>query len=492
MNRRNFLKKCSFMVAVAAIVVSSANAGVRLANSTMNTLIGKRRPNIIHILADDQGYGEVGCYGQQLIETPSLDRLAAEGMRFTQHYAGNAVCAPSRCTLLTGLHQGHAYIRGNYEYNSYQWALGSEGRNDRTIGHVFQEAGYVTGCIGKWGMGGPDTSGEPGRMGFDHFYGYLGQVQAHSYYPGHLWRCTEGNITSVQESLPVDGISYSHDLLTKEALWFISNYKDRPFFLHIPYTIPHTAYSVPDQAQYEGLDWGNENWNIHAAMISRMDGDIGKIMDLVKELGLDEDTIIIFTSDNGPIDTQALDDFFDTNGGLRGMKRDLYEGGVREPFIARWPGKIKAGSVTDHISTFWDFYPTCCDILGVEPPKVLNSSNQLVETDGISYLPTLLGRPDLQQQHDYVYWEFYEENGKQAIRQGDWKMVRLNVKSYSTESAYLSDTATSNIKLYNLATDPDENNNLSSTNTAKRDELKNLIVEAHTKSGLAKFQFPWE
>ncbi len=487
MNRRIFLKKFSMASGAALGLSSSLNAATSLKNNATQIRFGRKRPNVIYIMADDLGYGDIGCYGQQLIETPNVDKLAAEGMRFTQHYAGDTVCAPTRCVLLTGLHTGHSYIRGNYEYNSYQWPLQTW---TRTVGHEFQEEGYVTGCIGKWGLGGPNTAGEPGRQGIDHFYGYLGQVQAHSYYPNHLWRSREGDATSTQA--PLETGTYSHDSMTEEALWFLETYKDRPFFLYLPYTIPHTKFQVPDLGQYADKEGWSDNQKIQAAMISRMDRDIGRIMKMLKSLGLDDNTLVMFTSDNGPHGQGSTLDFFNANGPLRGKKRDMYEGGVRVPMVARWPGKVKPGAMSDHISAFWDLYPTCCDLLGVKPPKVYWSDQTEHDVDGISFLPTLLGKNSQQQQHDYLYWEFYEQNGKQAIRQGKWKLVRLNVQNYSSETEYLEDVSPSNLGLYDLEADIAESDNLVADNPAKTQELKDLIVQAHTRSPLSKFQFGWE
>ena len=461
MNRREFLKASVTGVSMAAFGSGIAGAGIKLANNKMQTSIGRHRPNVIYIMADDLGYGEVGCYGQTKIETPSIDKLAAEGMRFTQHYSGSTVCAPTRCVLLTGLHTGHSYVRGNYETGGYQFPIPSW---TKTIGHVFQENGYVTGCIGKWGLGGPGTAGEPDRQGFDHFYGYLGQVQAHDYYHPDLWRYTK----DTGWTNPSTGGVYTHDLMTEDALEFIKTNKAQPFFLYIPYCIPHTKLQVPDLAQYKDKAGWSNNDKIHAAMISRMDGDIGKIMSLLKSLDLDENTLVIFISDNGPYATS--ENFFNSNGHLRGKKRDLYEGGIRVPQIARWPGKIKAGTTTDHVSAQWDFYPTCCDLLATKPPKVYWSDQSEHDSDGLSFLPTLVGKSVNQKQHEYLYWEFNERT-VQAVRKGKWKLIRNDPnQAWPTTD-----------QLFDLDTDIGETNNLinDSQYSAIVSDLRQILKDAH-------------
>ncbi len=485
MNRRGFLKTCGAAAGIAAFSGSDAIAGIRLANSTMNAQIGKRRPNVIYILTDDLGYGDVGCFGQQLIETPCIDQLAAEGLMFTDHYAGNTVCAPSRCSLLTGLHPGHCLIRDNIEIDipsdpeelGYQLALPA---GTVTVGHVFQQAGYKTGCIGKWGLGGPLSTGRPDLMGFHHFFGYLGQRQAHNYYFPTLWRDTEETSLGL-----VPNTGYSHDLMTDEALSFINKYKDNPFFLYLAYTIPHRDFQITDLAQYADKGWTDDQKK-QAAMISRMDRDTGRIMDLLKNLGLDDNTLVMFTSDNGPHAFNGTNELFNANGPLNGKKTDLYDGGIRVPLIARWPGKVKPATKTNHISAFWDFLPTCCDLLGVKTPKVMWSSgtwtrdaNNLFweltpnagswhEPDGISYLPALLGKDSLQQKHDYLYWEF-KATTAQAVRKGNWKLVRNDPHLVNPSSD----------ELYNLETDIGEQTNLSSTQTAKLNELREHLQDAH-------------
>lgn len=402
------------------------------------------KPNIIFIMADDMGYGSPGSYGQKLIHTPNLDRMVAEGMRFTRHYSGSTVCAPSRGALMTGLHTGHAYIKGNY-------AMETEGNlpipdSTITVAELLKEAGYTTAMIGKWGLGGPGSVGGPNSQGFDYSFGYLDQRNAHEYYPPYLWK-NEQKYPLDNQEVPRE---YSHDLFTAEALSFIRASKDRPFFLYLPYTIPHGAFQIPNDAPYSNKSWSQSQKN-YAAMITRLDRDVGRIIAMLKSEGLDENTIVFFTSDNGGV--RGMSDFFQANGPLRGYKRDFYEGGIRVPLIVRWPGKIKQGSVSDHISAGWDFLPTACELAGVSPPEHI---------DGISFLPELLGKK--QKSHAYLYWENFKyyyswkpgdegpRNGfeAQAVRLGKWKGVRHGINKDSN----------SPIELYDLSKDLPEKNNV--------------------------------
>ncbi len=414
-----------------------------------------KRPNIIYVLADDAGYGDFGCYGQEDILTPNIDRAASEGMRFTSHYAAAPVCAPSRCGLLTGKHTGNAYIRGNYEIMPEgQLALDSE---EITIAEMLNKEGYTSGVIGKWGLGGPGTEGEPNSQGFDHWFGYLCQRQAHSYYPEYLWR--DG------KRVPLDGKIYTHDLFTEDALEFIKTNSSDPFFLYLAYAVPHAKLQVPDTAPYDDKDW-SESKKKYAAMVTRLDRDVGKIMKLVKELGIDQNTLIMITSDNGPHNEGGADpSFFDSNGPFRGMKRDLYEGGIRVPLVARWPGVIKPGTVSEHVSAFWDMAPTFAELAGSDPPD---------DTDGISMVPELTGRPDQQEKHPWLYWEFHEQGGKQAVRKGDWKGIRLNVRI----------DPDSPVELYNLEEDPGEKQNLAADHPDIVSEMAGTMDEARTKSDI--------
>lgn len=428
MKRRDFLKATGF--AAAALSLSNYGDAIQTAHSAE----GKNRPNIIYILADDLGYAEVGCYGQKKIKTPHIDKLAVEGMKFTQHYSGNPVCAPSRCSLMTGLHTGHAQVRSNKQMGGKEgWVLGSTiggqyplKADTVTVAKILKKAGYTTGAFGKWGLGRAGTTGDPNKQGFDHFYGYICQRQAHTFYPNHLWR--DGKVEWIEANKDGKEQVYSHDLIAAEARKFIRANKDHPFFCYVPFTIPHVALQVPEDslAEYKGK-WpdppydGKKGYIPHehpracyAGMVTRMDKDVGRIMALLKELDLDKNTLVIFTSDNGPTYAGGADsDFFESAGPLRGLKGSVYEGGIRVPYIARWKGRIEAGSTSDHISAFWDFLPTCCELIGEAPPT---------DIDGISMLPTFLGRSHKQKKHKYLYWEL---RGRQAVRMGKWKGLRL-------------------------------------------------------------------
>ena len=430
----------------AASLVLPAESG------TSREIAGEGRPpNIIFILTDDLGYGDLGCYGQRMIKTPNLDRMAEEGMRFTQHYAGSTVCAPSRCVLMTGLHTGHSFIRGNREVRPMgQWPIPPD---TVTVAKLLKEAGYATGLIGKWGLGGPGSTGIPNKQGFDYFYGYLCQRHAHNYYPEFLFRNEdrvplEGNKVAKPRSdgagVAVERSQYSHDLMAKEALDFVERNRDKPFFLYLALTIPHAnneagnkGMEVPSLGRYAGEDWP-EPQKGHAAMISRMDRDIGRLLAKLKKLGLEEKTLVMFSSDNGPHrEGGGNPTFFKSAGPLRGMKRDLYEGGIRVPLIARWTGTIKAGSVSDHVSAFWDFLPTCAELTGIKAPGGI---------DGISMVPVLTGQSGKQKKHDFMYWEFHSGGGSQAARMGRWKAVRF--------------LKANRLELYDLATDAEEKHNL--------------------------------
>ena len=459
------------------------------------------RPNIILVVADDFGYGELGCYGQKKIRTPNLDRLAAEGVRFTQSYSGSPVCAPSRCVLLTGRHTGHAYIRDNDELSERGdvWndpAL--EGQRPLpegtvTIASHLKKAGYATAACGKWGLGGPGTTGEPNRQGFDYFYGYLCQRLAHNYYPVHLWRDGRKEILAGNtfhfgrgklsaDKNPLDkasyaefsGKQYSLDLIAADARAWLQAHKDQPFFLYLPFTVPHLALQVPPDSleEYEGefpeTPYKGEKGYLphwapraaYAAMITRLDREIGRLMALLKDLRLDERTLVLFSSDNGAtIDVGGADtDFFESNAPLRGKKTMVYEGGIRVPLIARWPGRIKPGRVTGHICAFEDYLPTFCEAAGVRPPA---------EIDGVSFLPALLGDERRQAEREYFYWEF---QGRQVVRRGDWKGIR--------------NAGQGTFELYDLATDSAESRNLALQKLDVVREIEELMRTARTESEL--------
>lgn len=486
MKRREFLKTASLGAAALALPIGQQPTS-------------SRKPNIIYILADDLGMGEVGCYGQKKIRTPNIDRIAAQGMKFTAHYSGSPVCAPSRCTLLTGFHTGHAYIRDNDEMGSRGdvWHdLSLEGQRPleagtTTIGTMLQGAGYKTAAIGKWGLGGPGSTGEPNRMGFDHFYGYLCQRVAHNHYPSYLWRNREkvalnNEYVYPHEKLPAGadpndvksyakyiGKDYAGDMMADEALGFIRDNQARPFFLYLAFTIPHAALQVPEDSLAEYLGQfpetpysGAKDYLPHrapraayAAMVTRMDKHIGRVMALVKELKLDDNTIVMFTSDNGPTFNGGTDSvFFESAAGLRGLKQDVYEGGIRVPLVARWPGHIPKGQTSAHPSAFWDMMPTFADLAGVKSS---------VATDGVSLVPSLMGKPAQQKSREYLYWEF---EGRQAVRMQQWKAVRLK-KAGTTE-------------LFDLSTDPSEKVNVAAAHPEIAKRAEDIFLNGRTESAL--------
>ncbi len=428
------------------------------------------KPNIIFILADDMGYGDLGCYGQPEIKTPNIDQLAAEGKRFTQHYAGETVCAPSRNCLMTGQHNGHATIK------SMEKPIKKE---DVTVAEMLKAAGYTTAVIGKWGLGNVGTTGYANDQGFDYSFGYYDQIRAHNYYPDYLMENgkkypLENKVIYIQDSThyavgignaAVDKKEYSNDLFTEKALAFLDTTGRNPFYLYLAYTIPHAnneswlinqhGMEVPDLGIYADEAWP-EAKKAGAAMISRLDSYVGQILAKLAEKGIDEETLVIFSSDNGPhSEGHWSPAFFNSNGGLRGMKRDLYEGGIRIPFIVRWPGKIMPG-VTNHVSAFWDFMPTACDLAGIQTPP---------SSDGLSYLYTLLDDTINQPKHDYLYWEFYAGLPRQAVRKGNWKVVRLG-KGEPDQRA---------IELYDLSTDKSEKNNVASEHPELVKELTDVM-----------------
>ena len=463
----------------AILVISCAGPASSIEPAESNSY----PPNVIYILADDLGYGDLGLYGQRLISTPYLDRLAAEGMVFTQHYAGSTVCAPSRASLMAGLHTGHTVIRGNREVQPEGQHPIPDSRI--TLAERLREVGYRTAVIGKWGLGAPETEGVPTRQGFDYFFGYNGQREAHSYYPDHLWR-NEERVDLGGNRAGARGM-YSHDLLVEEVLQFVREAAEAPFFLYAPFTIPHAGLDVPEDSmapylgQFEETPSEKQGRYIaqstpraaFAGMVSRLDQDIGRIVDLVDDLGLAERTLIIFSSDNGPHQEGGADpDFFGSRGGLRGFKRDLYEGGIRVPMIVRWPGIVAQGSETNHVSAFWDLTPTLLELAGAPAAPNL---------DGLSFVPTLRG--EAQEAHDYLYWEFHpsyyhDQIWKQAVRMGDWKGVRLTGPMGSENST----------ELYDLASDPAELRDVAGSHPDVVAQLVQLMREAHAPSDL--FPFP--
>ena len=451
---------------------------------TYGSLYAADHPNLIYILADDLGYGDLGCYGQKTLKTPNLDRMADEGMRFTRHYAGSTVCAPSRCVLMTGLHTGHARIRGN-----------GPGRllpEDVTFAKVLQQHGYRTGCFGKWGIGSPPPLDDPQRHGFDEFYGYINMYHAHNYYPEFMvhngrkvplrnvlyddWRAKR---VGPREGAGVARITkdYAPHLIADRMLGYIrdcAKQKDKPFFVYYALNIPHAnnegggekriernGMRVPDWGSHANLDIPDQEKGF-ARMIDYIDRDVGSILALLKELDIDNNTIVMFSSDNGPHQEGGHKmPFFDSNGPLRGMKRDLYEGGIRVPFIARWPGQVPAKKVSHHISAFQDIFPTMLELAGIETKH---------RTDGISIAPTLLGRKG-QREHDYLYWEFLERGGKVAVLKGDWKGIRLNSQKKPNGP----------LEIYNLKKDIGEETNLALQQEKLMEEFVAIMKREHVE-----------
>ncbi len=445
-------------------------------------------PNIVYILADDLGYGDLSCYGQQIFSTPNIDRLAGEGMLFTRHYTGCTVSAPSRSCLMTGLHTGHTPIRGNKEMQPEgQWPLPSE---SVTIAEILKTRDYSTGAFGKWGLGFIDTEGDPNAQGFDEFIGYNCQRLAHNYYPDHLWHNHEKIILHENDSSRTG--AYSADIIHEAALEFIETNKDKPFFMFYPTTIPHAELIAREEYMalfrgkfdpeepFNGVDDGPsyrlgpygsqaEPHTAYAAMIKQLDDYVGEILDLLTELELEKNTIVVFASDNGPhLEGGADPVYFNSSGGLRGFKRDLYEGGIRTPMIVKWPLKIKAGAISDHISAFWDVLPTFADIIGAEVPANI---------DGISFLPELLGKK--QKQHEYLYWEFHEQGGKMAVRMDNWKAVQLGVNK----------NPIGEFELYDLLNDPGETNNVATSNQDIKEKIEDIMSRAHSLSKIFPFSF---
>jgi len=419
-----------------------------------------QRPNIIFIMADDLGIGDVGCYGQEKILTPQIDNMASEGVRFTQVYAGSSVCAPSRCSLMTGMHNGHNRLRDNIPHGVFLQP------DDVTVAEVLKRAGYKTGAIGKWSLGNPGSWGVANYQGFDYFYGHLNQDQAHFYYPDYLWENDKIDLLSGNRGERKN--EYTHHQFTKKALSFIEENQHNPFFLYVAYTLPHfsdynrnspESQIVPSDAPYTQEDWPQVEKN-YAAMVSMIDADVGKMLEKIRQLELDSNTIIFFTSDNGPCDSRLHDpEFFNSSGIYTGVKRDMYEGGIRIPMIVRWPGKISPGSVSDDVWAFWDFLPTAADIAGVPFENAI---------DGISVLPAILGQQ--QKLHDYLYWDYGHVRDEfiQAARWEDWKGIKYN--------------ATGKYELFNLDNDPGEKNNLASERPDLVQHFEEILIEAYVPS----------
>jgi len=426
-----------------------------------------RKSNIIFIMADDLGYGDLGCYGQKKIETPNIDKIAKEGMRFTQAYAGSSVCAPSRCSLMTGMHNGHNRLRDNLPNGVWLRP------DDFTVAELLKQAGYRTGGIGKWSLGIPGSWGVPNYQGFDYYYGQLNQNQAHFYYPDYVWEndevvllqklVIENEVGKIVGNRGGKNVFYTHDLYTEKVLDFIEKNREHPFFLYLAYTIPHFSdypvesdehFQVPSDEPYSNKEWPQSAKN-YAAMITRMDRDVGKLMELLKKYGIDSNTLVIFTSDNGPYQGSPIPiEFFDSNGIYRGGKRDLYEGGIRVPFLARWPGNIKANTVSNQMIAFWDVMPTLAELAGL---------NRAEDIDGVSFLPTLKG--EKQQQPKYLFWDYghVRKTYKRALRMGDYKGISITGKDF---------------ELYNLKDDPGEKKNIADKHPDIVRTISSYMVEA--------------
>ncbi|MRG46896.1 sulfatase-like hydrolase/transferase [Chitinophaga sp. SYP-B3965] len=433
----------------------------------------ENKPNIILIMADDMGYGDLGCYGQKMIRTPNIDALAKGGLRFTSYYAGNTVCAPSREALLTGKHTGHTSIRGNFLTDEKEDpAMPGE---KVTIAELLKGAGYRTALIGKWGLGGEGHG--PETQGFDYSYGYLDQIQAHDYYPPFLYE--NGKKIMLEQNADNKKGAYSHHLFVGKTVEYLQTSKE-PFFLYLPYTIPHGDHVIPDNSAYAGKDWPTQFKN-YAAMITQLDSDIGRLMQLLKDKGLDKNTLILFTSDNGA--NPGFAKFFRSNGDFRGNKTNLYEGGIREPLIAYWPGKIKAGQVSGHVAAGWDMLPTICQVAGIKIPGGI---------DGVSFYPGLFAEGK-QATHPYLYWEYYTYNynwnkpdatqprnwlDSRAVRLGNWKAV---VKTTPTDQV-------GKIELYDLAKDAAETTDVATTHPEVVSRVKEILLKA-TKADAPYFPY---
>ena len=479
-NKRKCLSvKCS-AVALAAMSLTSCVSKTMMSSDD--------KPNVIFILADDLGYADLSCLGQNKFSTPNIDSLASQGMMFTQHYSGSSVSAPSRSCLITGQHTGHTVIRGNKE-------LPVEGQHPLpsdtyTIFKMLKDNGYKTSVFGKWGLGAPDTEGAPQNQNVDEFFGYNCQRQAHNYYPYHLWH--NGEKIMLDGNKDKNENDYAPYIIHKEAIDFIKENKDTTFFMWYTSVLPHAELKVPEkelesfvgrpelelERSYAGCDegmyyknggYGSQQYThaAFAAMVSILDKQVGDICRTLDSLGIADNTIIVFTSDNGPHQEGGADpDFFDGNGELRGYKRDLYDGGIRVPMIIKWNGKVAENTKSDHMSAFWDFLPTMAEIIGAEIPENI---------DGISFLPELTSCGE-QKKHDYLYWEFHENNGRQAIRQGDWKAVKYDVHNDGK------------IELYNIKDDVAEEDDVAEKYPDKVAEMDSLMKVSRVDSDLFRFQ----
>ena len=456
------------------------------------TTFGAQPPNVVFIMADDLGWGELGCYGQKIIRTPNIDSLARDGIRFTQFYSGNAVCAPSRCCLMTGMHPGHAYVRDNGNPTGlddlkakYAWEFPGQHpipEATPTFTRQFHQANYRLGAMGKWGLGQVGTTGDPARHGFDLFFGYYCQTHAHNHYPKFLWR-NEAKEPQPGNQATLSGETYSQDRFVEEAVAFIRAHRDKPFLLYLPFIVPHLSLQAPEAAvaPYRSLikeeDYKHTAYLQHptpraayAGMVTHMDEGIGEILKCLKELQLEENTIVVFTSDNGPTyDRLGGSDsaYFESAGKLRGLKGSLYEGGIRVPLLVRWPGKIAAGRETNWRGAHWDFYATLTELAGLEKPQ---------GTDGVSFAPLLLGKQ--QADHPFLYWESPGYGSQQAVQAGKWKAVRQQMKAAGRQRKPIT------TELYDLQADPNESQNVASQQPEVLAQLEAILQREHTPSQL--------
>lgn len=474
------MNKFHYVCAAVSFFTALFISAVQTSHAKDDKVESDRLPNVIYILADDLGYGDLSCFGQQKFKTPNIDALARNGMRFTQHYSGSTVCAPSRCCLMTGVHTGHAVVRGNAEAKPEGQA--PMPADTFTVAHLMKKAGYKTGIFGKWGLGAPNSASEPMSMGFDRFYGYNCQRIAHCYYPAFVWN--NGKRQLLIENAGQKNKIYAPKLIQEQALNFVRENKEQPFFLYYAAVQPHADMIAPPEYMkahrgkydpdppykeqyYKGQDHPHAAF---AAMVNVLDDYVGEITAELNQLGIADNTLIIFTSDNGPHVEGGHDpEYFDSNGIYKGTKRDLYEAGIRVPMIASWPNKIDAGTESDHVSAFWDFMPTMADLTNQNLPN---------ETDGISMLPTLLSKGE-QKRHEYLYWEFPAKKGRVAIRKGNWKAVRYNA----------SKDPHSPLELYNLSIDPAESINVAAQNPEIASELRNLIENARQTPANPRFDY---
>jgi arylsulfatase len=474
MNRRDFLRASGAVMAALALR-STTGAGQP----------SNKKPNIIFIMADDLGYKELGCYGQQKIKTPNVDRIAAEGMRFTDYYTGSAVCAPARCNLMTGMHGGHAYVRNNSEVGGWESFRGQIPlpAETATIAEVLKQRGYATGAFGKWGMGGVDSTGDPLNQGFDRFFGYNCQRHAHNLFPNFLVS-DRGKVTLEGNTRGLTGQTYGPQAIADELLKFIRENKDKPFFVYYPTVIPHLALQAPqeDIDQYKGK-WPDPPYEgksylphptpraCYAAMISFLDRQVGRVMKLLKELDLDDNTVVFFTSDNGTtyLKGQVDYEFFESVGKLRGLKGSLYEGGIRVPMVVRWPGRIKPDTKSDHAAAHYDVLATLAEIAGADAP----------DTDGTSFVPTLLSGRRRQKRPEYLFWDFAGYGGQLAVRMGKWKGIKQDVRKNPDAPA----------ELYDLENDISESRNVAKDYPAIAARIERIMLEARTRPAIEKFAF---